>query len=291
MNRSNCVDRVVVVVLDGLRADAVPLFPLPAMRALARRGAHTYRGLSVQPSITVSALTSLLTGASPEVHRLRSDHHLVTRSIGPLHPIPMLLSGFGIPTYCHLAALPFYARGIGARVAAQLGAMAYFGGDDADAIVGHALTRLQQLERGLVLVHLPDADDAGHAAGWMSPTYRRAALGLDTALERLVRETGVLDDPRTVLIALADHGGGGVDPHHHNSAHPLDMTIPIMFLGARIAPHELPAGTSLLDVAATIPWLLGVEAPASYTGRVMRDVIHGSPHIMPSPVEHAAAAA
>lgn len=277
MNGPYQIDRVIVVILDGLRSDAIPLFPLKGFRALARRGAWTYRGRTVTPSITVSALTSLLTGVEPAVHRISSDHHVLTRSRSPLQRLPMVLAAHHIPTYCHLAALPFYARGLGARVAAQLGAVCTFAGATADDVAGHTLERIEHITRGLVLVHLPDADNAGHAEGWMSPRYRRAAHGIDRALERLVQETGVLDDPRTVLIALADHGGGGVDPHHHNSSHPLDVTIPIMILGARIPSRELTAGTSLLDVAATIPWLFGIEPPASYTGRAMHEV-------MPDPV-------
>ncbi len=269
MYAPHAVDRVIVVVLDGIRSDAIPLFPLRGLRALAPRGAWTLRGETVQPSITAAALTSLLTGVDPRVHGVRSDHHVVTRSVGVLHPLPMVLAAEGISTYCHLAALPFYARGIGARVAAKLGAMATFDGHDADDIVSAALGRIGTLRRGLVMVHLPDADHAGHAQGWMSGAYRAAAQRVDRAFERLVHQTGVMDDPGTVLVALADHGGGGIDPHHHNSTHPLDTTIPIMMLGARVAPRELAPGTSIVDIAATIPRLLGVEPPACYDGRVL----------------------
>jgi arylsulfatase A-like enzyme len=87
-----------------------------------------------------------------------------------------------------------------------------------------------------------------------------AALG---ALEAAVD----LDDPTTLLIALADHGGGGATLKHHDSAHPLDTTIPVMLAGGAVVPCDLGTGVSLTDVPATILWALGLARPVSYVGR------------------------
>jgi phosphopentomutase len=88
---------------------------------------------------------------------------------------------------------------------------------------------------------------------------------MDGAVGGLLAEVD-LTDPATLLIALADHGGGGAVPNHHNSEHPLDRTIPLMLAGGAVHRGELAQGASLLDVPATICWALGVSRPESYAG-------------------------
>lgn len=100
----------------------------------------------------------------------------------------------------------------------------------------------------------------------MSDEYARAAHRLDQALGLLAVLAGVEHDEGTLLIALADHGGGGVDPHDHNSDHPLDRTIPLLLAGLAVAGEELYE-PSLPDVPATVLWALGIPLPDSYIGR------------------------
>ena len=73
MTSQHGVRRVIIVVLDGLRADAVHLFPLPNMARLAELGAATFTARTVTPSVTAAAMTSLFTGVTPDVHGLTSD--------------------------------------------------------------------------------------------------------------------------------------------------------------------------------------------------------------------------
>jgi arylsulfatase A-like enzyme len=100
----------------------------------------------------------------------------------------------------------------------------------------------------------------------MSPAYREAAQRMDAALGSL-EESVDLSDPATLVIALADHGGGGGTLKHHDSAHPLDTTIPVMLVGGAIEPCDLGAGVNLIDVPATVLWALGLSRPESYAGR------------------------
>jgi arylsulfatase A-like enzyme len=99
----------------------------------------------------------------------------------------------------------------------------------------------------------------------MSDGYAAAARRIDAAVGALLGAVD-LTDPATLLIALADHGGGGAVPHHHNSEHPLDRTIPLILAGGAVRRGELPPGSSLMDVPATICWALGVPRPESYAG-------------------------
>jgi arylsulfatase A-like enzyme len=82
--------------------------------------------------------------------------------------------------------------------------------------------------------------------------------------------TGVADDEETLLVALADHGGGGETPREHESNHPVDTTIPRIIAGRGTLPIDLES-VSLLDVPPTILFALGAEIPSTYEGRVLRE--------------------
>jgi arylsulfatase A-like enzyme len=265
------ISRVILVVLDGLRPDAIERFELTTLKYLAARGAHTLRGTTVEPSITAAAISSIFSGVHPHVHRIRSERIGIPRPTEPLTLLPRLLRDHGVPMYGHLAALPRPFRGLGSRLAAHVGANVTFAGNCAEEILDQAIVRLDRERNGVFFLHWPDADIAGHADGWMSPSYARGAAALDGAMARLVQSSGVLDDPSTVLIAFADHGGGGVIENDHGSRHPLDLTIPIVMVGGQVMATELAETTSLVDIPATVPWLLGIPAPANYAGRALTE--------------------
>ena len=273
MLRASPIRRVVLVVLDGLRPDAIPRFGLSNIAGLVHGGASTMLGRTVSPSVTACAMASLLTGAAPERHGLQSERFHIPRPRGALHPLPRLLADHSLPTSAFLATMPMLFSGIAHRIAAHLGIQqAHFRGKNCEEIVATARRTLADQRRGLIVIHLPDADRAGHEQGWMSDGYAVAARRMDAAVGALLEEID-LTDPSTLLIALADHGGGGAVLDHHNSEHPLDRTIPLILAGGAVRRGDLAPGSSLLDVPATICWALGVPRPESYAGTPLTSAI------------------
>ncbi|GAC1479086.1 MAG: hypothetical protein NVS1B4_23370 [Gemmatimonadaceae bacterium] len=272
------IRRVVVAVLDGLRPDAVDAFDLTNFRALAKLGAGTMTAQTVSPSVTASAIASLLTGVTPQTHGVDGVRLHLVRRRGSLRPVPTVLSEGGLPTTTFMRALPPLQRGLGRRIASALGVgTAEFIGLTADEILRAAEPTLQAQREGLIVLHWPDADEAGEKHDWMSPEYGAAVQALDSALGRLAGLIGVPSDPTTLLIALADHGGGGVRANDHYSAHPLDRTIPILLVGGGVPTRPLPSPTSLFDVPPTILHALGVAIPPSYAGRPLVDAFPHHP--------------
>lgn len=272
MNRPSDVRRVVLVVLDGLRPDAIHAFGLAHLRALSARGASTSDGRTVAPSITAAAMATLLTGRSPANHGIISDHFHIPRQRGHVDPLPRVLAAAGYPTEAFLAALPPLYGGLASRIARLLGiARTRFAGAGAIEILREATAALTTQRRGFFLLHWPDADRAGHAHGWMSREYAVGARALDAAMGQLV-ELLHPDDGQTLLIALADHGGGGVVATDHESDHPADRTIPIMIAGCGVTRGHLLSPAALIDIPATILQALGLPVPASYEGRALLTV-------------------
>jgi predicted AlkP superfamily pyrophosphatase or phosphodiesterase len=259
--------RVVVVVLDGLRADAIDRFRLRCWRRLAEQGAESRQGTTIGPSVTAAAMASLMSGVPPETHGLRSDRFHLPRNREPLHLLPRVLAEAGLPTSGFVRALPVLFRRLGRRIAEHLGLGCFqFSGRTAPEILLAGSERLANQERGLIFLHFPDCDRVGHTHGWMSTEYESAAQRVDLALGMLAACADVDRDPGTLLVALADHGGGGVDPRDHDSGHPLDRTIPVLLAGHAVRGEALDA-PSILDVAPTVLWALGLPVPSSYVGR------------------------
>jgi arylsulfatase A-like enzyme len=262
--------RVILVVADGLRPDIIPLLDLPTLGHLARQGAATLDGRTVSPSVTAAAMASLLTGVEPRVHGLDNSRFRIPRPSERIDPMPHVLRTAGVSTSAWRARLPWTYRGLGAALGARLGFdRVCFSGSGAGEILTAARAALSGPCEGLLMLHWPDADRAGHDYGWPSPAYLRAARGIDHWLGELDRIASASRDDDTLLIVLADHGGGGTRRRDHDSYHPLNRRIPIILAGGVVRQTMLLPDSSLIDVPPTILHALGVEIPASYSGRVL----------------------
>jgi predicted AlkP superfamily pyrophosphatase or phosphodiesterase len=258
---------VVLVVLDGLRPDAVNPTDHPNLTRLAAGGATAIGATTVAPSVTAAAMSSLLTGVDPSVHGVRSDRFHIPRTATKLSPMPKVLTEGHYPTAAYLAEVPLLFRGLATRIANQAGVIdARFIGATSTAIVRSARHAVTLQRRGLIIMHWPDADRAGHDFGWMSPEYMAASRAMDAALGNLAALLEVPRDPGTLLIALSDHGGGGATVNDHDSDHPLDRGIVLTIAGRNVA-NQIIERPSLLDVPPTILWALGSRIPANYAGR------------------------
>jgi Type I phosphodiesterase / nucleotide pyrophosphatase len=263
--------RVVLLVLDGLRADLVGDSRFPNLRALRDASAHTVDATTVLPSVTAVAMTSLLSGVGPAKHGVDSDRFRVPDPARALMTVPHVVSAAGLPSSGFVRQVPWLIRPLARRIVAALGlSQAHFVPANAHALLTAALPTLRTQRDGFIIIHWPDCDAIGHRTGWMSPPYLAAVARMDHALGALRRELEN-DMEETLLIALADHGGGGRIPTHHDSAHPLDCTIPIFLEGAGVHVQELPGSLTILDVPATVLWALGLPIPAQYAGAPIVD--------------------
>jgi Type I phosphodiesterase / nucleotide pyrophosphatase len=263
--------RVVLLVLDGLRADLVGDPRFPNLIALRDESAHTVEAITVLPSVTAVAMTSLLSGVGPADHGVDTDRFRVPTPRRPLQTLAHVVTAAGLPSLGVVRQVPWLIKPLARRIVNALGvSSAIFAPANARSLLDAALPALRTQRDGLIILHWPDCDAIGHRTGWMSPAYLAAVGQMDRALGVLRRElAGTRDD--TLLIALADHGGGGRVATHHDSAHPLDCTIPVFFDGACVTPQVLPSGLSILDVPATVLWALGLPVPAQYAGTPVRD--------------------
>jgi arylsulfatase A-like enzyme len=242
------------------------------MTELMAGGAWTLDATTVTPSVTVAAITSLLTGVSPDTHGLKGDRVFIPRAAAELVALPEILASARYDSWGFVHHLPVIFRGVAARVARRLGFRRLsVDGATAKDIVDAATPLLTEQDRGLFVLHWPDADAAGHRAGWMSNEYGEACRQMDVALDRLIN---LADDGRTMFVLLADHGGGGAKYNDHESDHPADMTVPLVLWGAGVSPVWL-SSASILDVPPTVLAALGVIPPDCFEGRILSEALDG----------------
>ena len=259
--------RVVLVSVDGLRADALERWSPPTLRRLAEEGALAPRARTVSPSLTSPAHLSLLSGVGPATHGVWQEELEYTEGMARLDPPfrQALERGMGTAAFVSSAGpLARLEEALSCRLALGLDSLTLVG-PSAEAVVDAALRALADPERRVVFLHFPDPDLAGHEHGFGSESYGEAVRAADAALARVVE---VLPDD-ALLIVTSDHGGGGAwGERMHGSDHPDDAEVPLLLWGGRAGAVHLD-GATILDVAPTLLWALGVAPPVGYEGRAL----------------------
>ena len=263
--------RVLLVVIDGLRPDAVTPEAMPTLDRLMASGWRAGLATTVRPSVTVAALTSLATGVSPARHGV--DHPSLTRlgRVRGLAPLPIELRRHGVETTILAPALGGATRWMAGALLRLGGVSRLGGGTGAPELLFEqaALQLTTSAGPSFAVAYVNDTDIAGHAWGWMSGPYLQAAAIIDRGLHHL---EPLHDDPENLVIITADHGGGGVHANAHDHPHPINDRIPLLLLGGGVQRTEVPEGSAhLLDIPPTILWSLGAPVPAQYEGRILSE--------------------
>lgn len=269
-------ERVVLISVDGLRADALARFQPPTLTRLAAEGAFTDRAETVLPSLTVPAHLSMLSGVGPDSHGVFNDRIRLTPEMAALEPLFRRARDRGRAAAAFMSGegpLEGFDVALGCKLAFGLDSLTLVPADGM-AVADSAAALLEAAGTDLVFLHLPDPDLAGHRYGWSSPEYRRAVLRADSAVERIVARVAGGDDPGardSVLVVVAsDHGGGGAyGDRLHGSSAPEDVRIPVVLWGAGAIPGRSLGPASILDVAPTVLWALGIEPPGHYQGEIL----------------------
>jgi hypothetical protein len=266
--------RCVMLLVDGLRPDAIRPELAPSLHALAQDYTHAPHAFTVRPSATVAAMLALTTGVGPATHQLVEPGLATLRKLASLRPLPRVLAARRLSTVVVAGEIKSVEVPI-ARVLTSVAGVSRFvtTAGPARHVAAAALGRLRFVPDGLVLVYVNDCDRAGHTSGWMSEPYLDAVREVDAAVGQL--RACAAD---SLFIVLSDHGGGGVEPTDHDTPHPINDRIPLILAGPRIRRrHVLREPVSLLDVPPTLLWSLGLEIPPEYEGTVLYDAFVAAP--------------
>jgi predicted AlkP superfamily pyrophosphatase or phosphodiesterase len=254
----------VLILIDGVRPDALSAVDCPHIDALCARGAWTLQATSLIPSITLPCITSILHSLPPQ------DHSVLTNDWVELaHPV------LGLIDLAHEAGLftaSFYnwepLRDLSQPGSLSLSIFRANSHDpEGDQILAEEAARLIRIEEdSFSFVYFGTVDAAGHTYGWMSDEYLAQVTRVDRALGTLL---SALPADTTVLVQ-ADHGGHGFV---HGTEAPEDMLIPWIIAGPNIRRgYEIQGPVSLLDTAPTLARALGIAPHPEWEGRPVEEI-------------------
>ena len=260
--------RVIVVVIDGCRLDRFREAEKPYLEKMMSGGTVYETVETVYPARTVVCFSSMLTGAAPEAHGITSN----------------LVLKLGLKVESVFDVLR--RRGKKGRLVGIAHLIDAFGDDVAsvtsvahnDKIDGNLIAagrrEMEAHDPELLVLQLLAVDQNGHVRGTAYPEYVERIEITDRLIEGFMswcEERGYLEDAAVIL--MADHGQGrGIGAHGHLSEG--ERFVPFAMWGSGVAAGRVvEKPSSILDLAPTICYLLGVEPPKGSTGRVLVDAL------------------
>src|SRR5436190_9171897 len=249
--------RVLLVVIDGLRADVADSLPFLSRLADAGGQARTWAD---PPTISAAQYVALLAGVPPRDSGVRTNATL--RAAG-VDDVARRARAAGLHTAALSTGVDWWQRLFPESF--ELAAMV-----PASRLIPE-VTRLAA-NGGLVVVHLCAVDDAGHAFGARSPEYHAAAVEADRLTAALADVWGW---PGADVVVTADHG------HRDRGGHGgIERDVRASFVvaaGPNVQPGARVDDARSIDVAPTVAALLGVAPPAAGSGRTPVGVLRAAP--------------
>lgn len=260
---------VLVVSVDGLRPDAIAEFGAVTLQDLQREGAWTLTARTVNPSRTLPSHVSMLTGVYPSRHGIEWNDDRTS-----VHGVVSVPTVFGLAHDAGLTTAAFFSKSKlrHLQVPGTLDHSQAPRGLDilpAARTIEDAIRYMRFRRPNLMFVHIAEPDAAGHGFGWMTRAYGAAVRRADGAVAQLIAAADrAYGRGGYTLIVTADHGGSarghGLETDEH-------AEIPWLAWGHAVRPGPVTAPVNTVDTAATVLWLLGLDAPPDLDGRVVTE--------------------
>lgn len=260
---------VLLVGLDGARADAIRDHAGPALRSLIDSGSSCWETEATVPSVTQVNWASILTGSTPSRHGI-DRHPIKEEELGrmPLR-VPTLFDQIAEHGYHaagffgHWKVYPSESRHPNVHIERS----SY----ESARVASRAADYISQHRPIFTFVYMGDLDGLGHRHGWMSPGYIAGIVKIDRALQVLLdalERAGIRD--QTLIVIISDHGGRG---RSHSETSVESTQVPLIVAGPGIrAGSQINDRISVTQVAPTILHWLGVPRPSQWNGSVIHDL-------------------
>lgn len=255
----------VLVVIDGLRPDALVLANCPQIDDLLARSSYTLQASSVMPSVTLPCHMSIFHSVPP------ARHGITTNEWQPMaRPLPGLIDQ---ARAANLHTASFYnwepLRNLslpGSLNFSYCRDNVYIDLEADRVIADEAVRYIGSDAPDFAFVYFGTVDTIGHRHGWLSEEYLSQIERVDGALGVLL--DGLPAD--STILLLSDHGG---HERSHGTDSAEDMTIPWIISGPGIQRnYEITTPVSLLDTAPTLARVLGFVPHRDWEGRCVSEI-------------------
>lgn len=251
--------KVILISIDGMRADALKLCGGETLDYLKSISTHTFSARTVFPSITLPCHLSLFYGVTPQRHGIISNHFVpqVHTVRGVFEKIRALDGNSAI--FYGWEPLRDVAPPYSCKYATYFNA---YMEESVDTILTNSAIKLiDERKPDFVFLYQVDTDEkGGHECGWMSEGYfERIKIAINNA-KKVIEKFG---DEYAVIIT-ADHGG---HDRMHGTDLDEDMIIPMFFIGTEFEKNKEIEGVSILDIAPTIAKVMGFSPEPEWEGK------------------------
>lgn len=264
------VKHVFVVSIDGGKPSAIEKADMPVLHRLVKEGAHSWQAETIVPSLTLPSHGSMVSGVDMSRHGLSWNDYRPRNGLIKVTTMFALAKEAGISTALIAGKEKFKHLNLPGSIDTFLALPK----KDVE-IAEVAADYIKAAKPGLMLVHFPNVDGAGHRFGWDTPEYLEALKVADNSLgliRKAIEEAGIAGD--SLLIVTADHGGSGKT---HGSGRPAHRNIPWILWGKNVKSGvTLTFPISTMDTPATALWALGVSVPPHWQGEPVTSALHGS---------------
>ena len=270
------VRHLVIVSIDGGRPDLILRGDTPVLHAMLDRGTFTFWARTTAESVTLPSHTSMVTGVQPTKHGIQWNADLpLEHPIYPAYPTLFTLAHHaGYDTAMAAGKSKFVTLNVPGSIDHLFVAEHETMGNT--PVTDAAVDMVRHYQPGVLFVHLPQTDNAGHKYGWASPQYMAALHDADACIGRLL---GAIDDAgltaSTVVIVTADHGGAG---RGHGPDDARSRHIPWICVGPGIRRGldlttfgDLEVNT--VDTFATACYLLGIPVQRKVEGKPITQIV------------------
>lgn len=273
-------EHVFIISLDQGAPFNIEKADMPALKAMAEEGAHTWNAYTIVPSLTLPSHTSMLTGVGIQKHQIDWNDSDPEKGFVQVPTIFGLAKAKGLRTAMVVSKMKLKTLALPGTVDDFLLPEK----PDTKSVEAAAVELIKKARPNLCFVHFGEPDSVGHQYGVSSPEKIKALVECDAAIANIrtaIASAGLADS--SVIIVTADHGGRDRTPEEnaerekkglpfqpgtHGSPKTVDVEIPWIAWGEDVKPHyTITAPVVTYDTAATALWLLGIPIPEDFWGR------------------------
>lgn len=270
------VKHVILIGSDGFGAYAFKKAKTPNLRKLMEEGSYSLTARSVLPSSSAVNWASMIMGSGPELHGYTEwgskTPELPSRVIGKGNIYPTIFSLIDEQIPDTKKGVSYTWGGIGYLFEKEIVDLDFNGKSDEET-KDEALKFIVNKKPALTFIHFSEPDGAGHNIGHDTPEYYEAVEKIDTLIGDIITtldENNLLKD--TAIIFSSDHGGINKG---HGGKTLEEVEIPWIIYSKKIsAKGKLKSSIVTYDTAATIAYLLGLEAPNFWRGKPIIEIFN-----------------
>ena len=254
-------NKVLLILVDGMRPDALTECGDPDIVGFFKKGIYSFAAHTIFPPVTLPAHMSLFHSVPSERHGVTTNQYIENNH--PINGLIEVLANHGKKTgffYCWEQLRNSCTPGKHLSYSWFMSWNAYKWMDIDFRATKACKEYIAEFEPDFAFLYLGETDEYGHNYGWMSPEYLACVKRASECIQDI---SSFLPDNYSVIVT-ADHGGHG---RNHGEDIPEDLTIPMCFRGKLFDTGTERSDLSILDIAPTVTGILGIDADPDWEGK------------------------